>query len=41
MVENVSQIKSGIMINVSASANIRKNVGAKKDYTCCMCLWKW
>ena len=30
MVENVSQIKSGKMINVSARANIRKNVGAKK-----------
>ena len=41
MVENITQIKSGITINADASVKIRKNIiYAKKDYiwnpaTCC------
>ena len=33
MVENVTQIKSGLTINVGASAKIQKNMCPKKDYS--------
>ena len=40
---NVTQLRSGISINVIVTAKIQKSMSVKKFYleSCCMNLWKW